>query len=69
MKQIRSWPPPSLHFPIHYLLPADDSVVCWGRLIKSAIEQIKTYAVYEINETLKSKEAIFLKSYFTQKLQ
>ena len=38
-------------------------------LIKLATEQIKTYAVYEINETLKSNETIFLKSYFTQILQ
>jgi len=69
MQQIRSWSPPSLQFPIHYLLPADDSVVCWGSLFKLDIEQIKSYAVYEINETLKSNEAIFLKSYFTQILQ
>ena len=69
MKQIRQWPPPSLNFPIQYLLPTDDSVVRWGRLNKSAIEQIKTYAVYSINETFQRKEAIFLKSYFTQKSQ
>jgi hypothetical protein len=69
MKQIRPRLPPSLPFPVHYLLPADDILVCWGRLIKSTIEQIKTDAVYEVNEPLKSNEAIFLKSYFIHKSQ
>jgi hypothetical protein len=69
MQQIGTLPPSSLSFPIHYLLPADNSLVCWGRLIKSAIEQIKTYAASENNENLESNEAIFLKSYFTQQSQ
>jgi hypothetical protein len=59
MQQMRTLSPFSLPFPIHYLLPADTSLVCWGRLIKSVIEQLKTYAACEINETLKRNEAIF----------